>query len=102
MVKGWKEAAALSLEKALEDADRVGVMALLCTSIARDGMLSGPDYEGREGHKVDDGPPRHSERRGGGRDDLKALKEMDVWAAIVGKAFYEGRIGIAEAMAYAD
>ena len=35
-------------------------------------------------------------------DDLKRLKEMEVWAAIVGKAFYEGRIGIEEAMEYAD
>jgi len=35
-------------------------------------------------------------------EDLKRLKDMDVWAAIVGKAFYEGKIGVEEAMNYAD
>jgi phosphoribosylformimino-5-aminoimidazole carboxamide ribotide isomerase len=102
MVKGWKEAAAVSLEKALEDARRVGIMALLCTSIARDGMLSGPDYEGLKRIKSMTGLPVIASGGVAGIDDLKALKEMDVWAAIVGKAFYEGRIGIEEAMAYAD
>jgi phosphoribosylformimino-5-aminoimidazole carboxamide ribotide isomerase len=37
-----------------------------------------------------------------GVDDLKVLRDLDVWAAIVGKAFYEGRIDIQEAMKYAD
>src|SRR5208337_268134 len=46
MVKGWKEAAPLDVEQALEEASRVGVMALLVTNIAHDGMLIGPDYEG--------------------------------------------------------
>ena len=102
MVKGWKEAAGLSLEKALEGARRVGVMALLCTSIARDGMLSGPDYEGLRRIKSMTDLPVIASGGVAAIDDLKALREMDVWAAIVGKAFYEGRIGIAEAMAYAD
>jgi phosphoribosylformimino-5-aminoimidazole carboxamide ribotide isomerase len=102
MVKGWKEAAGLTLDEALEDAARVGVMALLCTSIARDGMLSGPDYEGLKRIKSMTDLPVIASGGVAGVDDLKALKELDVWAAIVGKAFYEGRIGIGEAMAYAD
>ena len=35
-------------------------------------------------------------------EDLRRLKEMDVWAAIVGKAYYEGRIRIEEAIELAD
>jgi phosphoribosylformimino-5-aminoimidazole carboxamide ribonucleotide (ProFAR) isomerase len=35
-------------------------------------------------------------------EDLARLREMDVWAAIVGKAYYEGRIGVEEAMGLAD
>ena len=102
MVKGWKEAAAVALEKALEDARRVGIMALLCTNIARDGMLTGADYDGLKKIKSMTDLPVIASGGVAGIDDLKALKDMDVWAAIVGKAFYEGRIGIGEAMSYAD
>ncbi len=102
MVKGWKEAAAVTLEKTLEDARRVGIMALLCTNIARDGMLTGADYAGLKKIKSMTDLPVIASGGVAGIDDLKALKDLDVWAAIVGKAFYEGRIGIGEAMSYAD
>ena len=102
MVRGWKEAACADTEKVLEDALRCGIMALLCTNIARDGMLTGPDYEGISRMKSMTALPIIASGGVSGVDDLKALKEMDVWAAIVGKAFYEGRIGIQEAMVYAD
>jgi len=102
MVKGWKEVACADMEKVLEDARRVGIMALLCTNIARDGMLTGPDYEGISRMKSMTALPIIASGGVSGVDDLKALKELDVWAAIVGKAFYEGRIGVREAMVYAD
>ncbi|OPY71029.1 MAG: 1-(5-phosphoribosyl)-5-((5-phosphoribosylamino)methylideneamino) imidazole-4-carboxamide isomerase [Syntrophorhabdaceae bacterium PtaU1.Bin034] len=102
MVKGWKEAVPLETVKVLEDARRVGIMALLCTNIAHDGMLTGPDFEGIG--KMQSMTPLPLIASGGvsSVDDLKRLRDMDVWAAIVGKAFYEGRIRIEEAMNYAD
>jgi len=102
MVKGWKEVAGAGMEKVLEDALRCGIMALLCTNIARDGMLTGPDYDGIGRMKSMTALPIIASGGVSGVDDLKALKELDVWAAIVGKAFYEGRIGVREAMVYAD
>ncbi len=102
MVKGWKEAVPLALEKVLDDAARVGVMALLCTNIARDGMLIGADIEGLARMKSMTDIPVIASGGVATVDDLKKLKEMDLWAAIVGKAFYEGRIRIEEAMKYAD
>jgi phosphoribosylformimino-5-aminoimidazole carboxamide ribotide isomerase len=102
MVKGWKEVACADVERVLEDARRFGVMALLCTNIARDGMLTGPDYDGIGRMKSMTALPIIASGGVSGVDDLKALKELDVWAAIVGKAFYEGRIGVREAMVYAD
>ncbi|MGD0228970.1 MAG: 1-(5-phosphoribosyl)-5-[(5-phosphoribosylamino)methylideneamino] imidazole-4-carboxamide isomerase [Syntrophorhabdales bacterium] len=102
MVKGWKEAASAGLEKVLDDARRVGVMALLCTNIAGDGMLTGPDFEGLGRIKEMTALPIIAAGGVSSADDLKALREMDVWAAIVGKAFYEGNIGVREAMIYAD
>ena len=102
MVKGWKEVACADMEKVLEDARRVGIMALLCTNIARDGMLTGPDYEGISRMKSMTALPIIASGGVSSVDDLKRLKDLDVWAAIVGKAYYEGLIGVQEAMVYAD
>jgi phosphoribosylformimino-5-aminoimidazole carboxamide ribotide isomerase len=102
MVKGWQEPALLEMEKVLVDAQRVGIMALLCTNIAHDGMLTGPDFDGLARMQSLTELPVIASGGVSCLDDLKRLKEMGLWAAIVGKAYYEGRIKIEEAMAYAD
>jgi phosphoribosylformimino-5-aminoimidazole carboxamide ribotide isomerase len=102
MAKGWTEAAGLTAEEILGAAERAGVRAVLYTSIGRDGTLEGPDYEGiRQVQKMTSLPLIAS---GGVStiDDLARLKDMGAWASIVGKAFYEGRIQIEEAMGFAD
>jgi phosphoribosylformimino-5-aminoimidazole carboxamide ribotide isomerase len=35
-------------------------------------------------------------------DDVKRLKDLGVWAVILGKAIYEGLIKVEEAVEYAD
>jgi len=102
MAKGWTEAAGLAAEEILGAAEQAGVRAVLYTSIARDGTLEGPDYEGiRQMQKMTSLPLIAS---GGVStvDDLARLKDMGAWASIVGKAFYEGRIQVEEAMGFAD
>jgi phosphoribosylformimino-5-aminoimidazole carboxamide ribotide isomerase len=102
MVRGWKEASEIGTEEIVAGAEKAGVLAILYTSIARDGTLEGPDFDGIRKMQ---GMTRLPIIASGGlssTEDLKRLKEMEVWAAIVGKAFYEGRVGIEEAMPYAD
>jgi phosphoribosylformimino-5-aminoimidazole carboxamide ribotide isomerase len=102
MVKGWQEAAPLAIEEVLGNATRVGVMALLCTNIGRDGMLTGVDAAGLGVLQSMTDIPIIASGGVASLDDLKKIKEMGLWACIVGKAFYEGRIRIEEAMNYAD
>ena len=102
MVKGWKETADTSLEELLELASTCGVMAILFTSIARDGTLSGPDFDAIRMMQTMTDVPIIASGGVSSVKDLERLREMDVWAAIVGKAYYEGRIGIEEAMGLAD
>jgi phosphoribosylformimino-5-aminoimidazole carboxamide ribotide isomerase len=102
MVKGWQEPVALETEQVLSDAERVGIMALLCTNIARDGMLTGPDFEALARMQSMTKLPIIASGGVSSIDDLRRLKEMGLWAAIVGKAYYEGKIRIEEAMVYAD
>ena len=97
MVRGWKTAVDRDVGEILEASRRIGIMAILCTSVARDGMLSGPDFDGlKELMRVTDIPVIAS---GGvtSLEDVKRLRDMGAWATILGKAVYEGLIRIEEA-----
>jgi len=102
MIKGWSQPVNKTVEDIIRQSEEVGVKAMLCTSIARDGMLVGPDFEGLEKIlKITKIPIIAS----GGvttLDDVKRLKSMGVWATIIGKAFYEGLIRIEDAMELVD
>ncbi len=103
-VRGWTEGSGRALPDLVERFDRDGVGALVVTSIARDGTLEGPDLE------------QLSEVLGacsvdvvasggvGTLDDLRALAGLEVGGrrlagAIIGKALYEGRFELKEALA---
>jgi phosphoribosylformimino-5-aminoimidazole carboxamide ribotide isomerase len=102
MARGWKTAVNKDIQEILDSSHRIGIMAILCTSIERDGMLTGPDYEGLK--KLSSMTKLPIIASGGVTtiDDVKRLKDSGVWATILGKAVYEGLISIEEAVAYAD
>jgi len=97
MIRGWKTSAGVTVDEAAEKFRRLGVKLFLVTSVARDGTLSGPDFETlsglcRSGLDV--------MAAGGVRsiDDLLALKRLGVYGVVVGKALYEGRFSLSEAL----
>jgi phosphoribosylformimino-5-aminoimidazole carboxamide ribotide isomerase len=98
MVEGWKTATALSIKEALEKFAALGVEAFLVTSITKDGTLSGPDLDTlREACRY---PNVKIIAAGGigGLNDLLALKQVGVEGAVIGKALYEGRFKLKEAL----
>ena len=98
MVEGWKTATALSMKEALEKFATLGVKTFLVTSITKDGTLSGPDLETlREACQY---PNVKIIAAGGigGLNDLLALKQVGVEGAVIGKALYEGRFTLKEAL----
>lgn len=102
MARGWKSAVDRDVSTILTAAERIGIMAVLCTSIERDGMLTGPDFEGLKAISEMTRLPVIASGGVSKIEDVRRLKEADVWATIIGKAFYEGFISIEEAMGYAD
>jgi phosphoribosylformimino-5-aminoimidazole carboxamide ribotide isomerase len=98
MVEGWKTATALSMKEALEKFVALGVKVFLVTSITKDGTLSGPDLDTlRETCQY---PSVEVIAAGGigGLNDLVALKRVGVAGAVIGKALYEGRFTLKEAL----
>ena len=102
MVRGWKSAVNRDVKEILEEAKQVGIMAILCTNVAKDGMLSGPDFDGLKKMVEWTDIPLIASGGVTSIDDVKRLKDLGVWAVILGKAIYEGLIKVEEAIEYAD
>jgi phosphoribosylformimino-5-aminoimidazole carboxamide ribotide isomerase len=96
-IRGWREAGG---ERAAEVASRVveqGVRTLVYTDVARDGMLRGPDIGGAIGLQA----PGVGIIASGGiasLDDLRRVRDAGLAGAIVGRAIYEGRMTVGEAV----
>lgn len=95
---GWEQDSGLSgldLAKKMEDK---GVKTLIFTDIATDGMLSGPSFDQlaalQKAVKCD------IVASGGVTtlDDVKRLRDMGLYGAVIGKAYYAGTIDLAEAV----
>lgn len=90
---GWVDGAALSLEDAAAGLARAGLEDLIVTDVARDGELTGPDLGFFRRAAAAFGRPVISAGGVAGAGDLASLEaEPGVRGAVVGKAFYEGRI----------
>ncbi|MBQ1850971.1 MAG: 1-(5-phosphoribosyl)-5-[Paludibacteraceae bacterium] len=96
-VTGWLEDTDLSLDKFLDGYTQKGITKVICTDIAKDGMLKGPSTElYKEILKAH--PTLHLIASGGvsSMADIKALEAAGVPAVIFGKAIYEGKITFKE------
>jgi phosphoribosylformimino-5-aminoimidazole carboxamide ribotide isomerase len=99
---GWQGGATTPLDELLLSYADSELCTILCTDIARDGMLQGPNVELYRGLR--EGFPALDVLASGGVGrlaDLCALKALGVGGAVVGKALYEGRFTLAQALAAA-
>jgi len=99
-VHGWQEKSALDWPKFLADYFRAGARRVVCTDVARDGMMSGP-AEDLYREILEQQPEVSLVASGGIRSlaDLECCVELGCAGAIVGKAIYEGQILAREAVA---
>lgn len=97
-IKGWVEKSEVTLEAFLEEMQKEGVKYVICTDISKDGAMSGTNLEMYK--YLSEKFSMNITASGGVStlDDVKALREMNIYAAIIGKAYYTGAINIAEAI----
>jgi len=98
---GWREQSSLSLWDAVAGFGAAGLRHVLCTDVARDGTLGGPNVAlYREA--VRRFPAIRWQASGGVRDlnDLAALADTEVAAAISGKALLDDLIPAEELQAF--
>lgn len=94
-VGGWLETTSLDLFDFLASYLDQGIEYVICTDIAKDGLLQGSSNE-LYAEIMKEFPKIKLIASGGvsSEDDLKRLKDIDVYGAIVGKAIYEGRLSL--------
>jgi len=95
--EGWTESSA---QTAVELAGRVrgsGLGAIVYTDIARDGMLTGPNLPATADVIAATDVPVIASGGMSGMDDLVACRQAACAGAIVGRAYYEGKIDLAAA-----
>ena len=98
-VKGWIEKSGVKSDDFFEKMQKIGVKTVICTDISRDGAMRGTNLELYKAlsEKFD----MNIIASGGvsSLDDVIALRKMDVYGAIIGKAYYTGAIRLSEAIA---
>ncbi|MGE8220840.1 MAG: 1-(5-phosphoribosyl)-5-[(5-phosphoribosylamino)methylideneamino]imidazole-4-carboxamide isomerase [Stenotrophomonas acidaminiphila] len=99
-VHGWTETADVTLDELAVRYAQAGMRHLLCTDIARDGMLSGPNLA-LYAHLSRLLPGVAVQASGGVRDvdDVAAARAAGCAGAVLGKALLEGRMRLQEALA---
>lgn len=103
-VRGWKKGAGVALADAVPSAAANGAALVIVTDIAVDGMLAGPPLEQLRALLGATDVPLVASGGVGTLDDLSALAALRAGGralagVIVGKALYEGRFSVAEALA---
>lgn len=97
---GWQETTGVALDDFLNDYLTVGLQHILCTDISRDGKLTGPN-SALYAALVKRFPTLQIQASGGvsSLEDLRVLKTTGSAGAIVGRALYEKKFTLQEALA---
>ena len=97
-VKGWTEQSGVTLEAFCENMEEIGVSTVICTDISRDGAMRGTN---REMYRMLSKKYRLNITASGGvstLEDVRSLRAMNLYGAIIGKAYYTGDINLKEAV----
>lgn len=97
-VEGWEKVSTMTASSLCLKMKDMGVKHIVYTDISRDGMLSGPNVEATKDLTEETGLDIIASGGVSCMEDLKKLHEAGIKGAIIGKALYENRIDLPEAV----
>ncbi|BAQ11886.1 phosphoribosylformimino-5-aminoimidazole carboxamide ribonucleotide isomerase [Bacillus sp. OxB-1] len=91
---GWTETSEVKAVDLLAELVEIGVETVVYTDIAKDGMLQGPNFQ--ELDVMNNASTIDIIASGGvsTEEDIRKLREMNMYGAIIGKALYEGKLSL--------
>ncbi len=97
-IKGWLEQSRFTLDAFMEKMQALGVTTVICTDISKDGAMKGTNValyrELTQKYAVNIVASGGVSSLG----DVRALRDIDLYGAIIGKAYYTGAVDLREAI----
>ena len=97
-VKGWTEKSDMPAFAFCEKMQKIGVKTIICTDISKDGAMQGCNHDLYR--EMSEKFTMQIIASGGVStlDDVAVLRQMNLYGAIIGKAYYTGDINLKEAI----
>ena len=101
-IRGWTEKSNYELEEFCEKMQAAGIETLICTDISRDGAMRGTNLALYR--RLSTQYQMNIIASGGvsSLSDIRALRDMGLYGAILGKAYYTGAVSLPEALCAAE
>lgn len=97
-VKGWLEQSDVTLDEFFLKMQDLGVKNIICTGISRDGAMRGTNLELYRELSAKYSLDITASGGVSSIEDVKRLREMNLYGAIIGKAYYTGAVDLKEAI----
>lgn len=104
-VQGWVETVELTAVDLGQQMKQLGIKTAIYTDVSRDGLMAGPNLEAIRQVALNTGLSIIASGGISSLEHIEALRDMEadgVVGAIIGKALYEGRITVAQALEAAN
>ena len=101
-VRGWEEKSRWTAEAFFGHLTDLGVQTVICTDISRDGMLGGSNHALYEELNTSFSIDLIASGGVSSLEDLRALRDLGMAGAILGKAYYSGAVSLPDALKEAE
>lgn len=97
-IRGWTEKSALTADSFFAGMEKLGVRTVICTDISRDGAMQGANRALYRSLSEKYSLQLIASGGVSSMEDVRALRELGLYGAIIGKAYYIGAIDLREAV----
>ncbi|HCT17248.1 MAG TPA: 1-(5-phosphoribosyl)-5-[(5-phosphoribosylamino)methylideneamino]imidazole-4-carboxamide isomerase [Ruminococcaceae bacterium] len=97
-VKGWLEQSDVTLDESFMKMQKLGVKNIICTDISRDGAMRGTNLELYRELSAKYSLDITASGGVSSIDDVQELRKINLYGAIIGKAYYTGAVDLKEAI----
>ncbi len=97
-ISGWQETTELDCIRFCESMQALGVKTVICTDISKDGAMAGTNLSLYRTLKESFSLNITASGGVSSLADIRALRSLSLYGAIIGKAYYEGALDLSEAL----
>ncbi len=97
-IKGWTEKSNFTGLEFCKKMQEMGVKTIICTDISKDGAMQGTNHDLYKLLKENLDIQIIASGGVSSIDDIKRLRELDIYGAIIGKAYYTGDIDLVKGL----